>query len=83
MADRWVPDFHVSAGVYDRIWGIIVALYTGKPISKEEKEWFDALPMMDNVNTSIADYVWLPLRFEGDTVCIDWKDEWKIEDYED
>lgn len=81
MADRWVPNFHVSAGVYDRIWGIIVALYTGKPISKEDKEWFDALPMMDNVNTSIADYVWLPLRFEGDTLYIDWKDEWKIEDY--
>ena len=33
-------------------------------------------------NTSIADYVWLPLRFEGEMVYIDWKDEWKIEDYE-
>lgn len=33
-------------------------------------------------NTSIADYVWLPLRFEGEKVCIDWLDEWRIEDYE-
>lgn len=33
-------------------------------------------------NTSIADYVWLPLRFAGDMVYIDWKDEWRIEDYE-
>lgn len=33
-------------------------------------------------NTSISDYVWLPLRFEGDMVYIDWKDEWKLEDYE-
>lgn len=40
-------------------------------------------------NTSIADYVWLPLRFvepceeypQG-MVLIDWKDEWRIEDYE-
>ena len=32
--------------------------------------------------TSIADYVWLPLRFEGEKVCIDWLDEWRIEDYE-
>lgn len=33
-------------------------------------------------DTSIANYVWLPLRFDGDMVYIDWYDEWKIEDYE-
>lgn len=33
-------------------------------------------------NTSIADYVWLPLRFEGDMVRIDWLDEWRVEDYD-
>jgi len=33
-------------------------------------------------NTSIADYVWLPIRFDGEKALIDWKDEWKIEDYE-
>lgn len=33
-------------------------------------------------NTSIADYVWLPIRFEGEMAYIDWKDEWKIDDYE-
>jgi hypothetical protein len=32
-------------------------------------------------NTSVADYVWLPLRFDGDRVLIDWLDEWRIEDY--
>ena len=39
-------------------------------------------------NTSIADYVWLPLRFTKPDekhpygmVYIDWKDEWRIEDY--
>ncbi|MCD7885550.1 MAG: hypothetical protein LUI87_17905 [Lachnospiraceae bacterium] len=34
------------------------------------------------INSSISDYVWLPLRFEGDQVRIDWKGEWKVEDYE-
>jgi hypothetical protein len=29
-----------------------------------------------------ADYVWLPLRFEGERVRIDWKDEWRLSDYE-
>ncbi len=33
-------------------------------------------------NTSIADYVWLPFRFDGEMAYLDWKDEWKIEDYE-
>lgn len=33
-------------------------------------------------NTSLADYVWLPLRFDGEMAYIDWLDEWKIEDYE-
>lgn len=40
-------------------------------------------------NTSVADYVWLPLRFEEPSkehplgmVYIDWMDEWRIEDYE-
>lgn len=35
-------------------------------------------PFMGSANTSIADYVWLPIRFEGDEVCIDWKEEWTI-----
>ena len=40
-------------------------------------------------NTSIANYVWLPLRFEEPSaehlngmVYLDWHDEWRIEDYE-
>lgn len=31
-------------------------------------------------DTSIADYVWLPIRFEGDMAYLDWHDEWRIED---
>ncbi len=33
-------------------------------------------------NTSIADYVWLPFRFEGERAYLDWKDSWSLEDYE-
>ena len=32
-------------------------------------------------NTAIADYVWLPIRFDSDTPIIDWHDEWRVEDY--
>lgn len=33
-------------------------------------------------NTSIADYVWLPIRFNGDKPEIQWLDNWRIEDFE-
>jgi hypothetical protein len=32
-------------------------------------------------NTSIADYVWLPIRFDGEMAYLDWHDEWRIEDF--
>ncbi len=25
-------------------------------------------------NTSVADYVWLPIRFDGEKVYIDWRE---------
>jgi len=34
-------------------------------------------------NTAVATYVWLPILFSGDTPHIEWRDEWKIEDFED
>ena len=33
-------------------------------------------------NTRIADYVWLPVRFDKERAWIGWHDEWKLEDYE-
>ena len=37
------------------------------------------LPQEDTRN---ADYVWLPILFDGDNVKIEWRDSWKLEDYE-
>ena len=33
-------------------------------------------------NTSIAEYVWLPIEFDGDTPIIKWYDSWRWEDFE-
>jgi hypothetical protein len=33
-------------------------------------------------NTSLADYVWLPVRFKGDRPYIAWEDEWRVEDFD-
>ncbi|MFI7708453.1 hypothetical protein [Nonomuraea sp. NPDC049480] len=32
------------------------------------------------VNTSLADYVWLPIRFDGNMAVTEWHDEWWIDD---
>ena len=32
-------------------------------------------------STAIADYVWLPIRFDGAYPVIEWLDEWRVEDY--
>ena len=73
-ADRWLPKamdkkYEVYAEMFE-------AIFTGKE--------FDESLMGEKVveNTSIADYVWLPLRFDGDMIYIDWHDEWRIENYE-
>lgn len=73
-ADRWLPQamdrkYEVYAEMFE-------AIFTGKD--------FDESRMGEKVikNTAIADYVWLPLRFDGDMIYIDWHDEWRIEDYE-
>ena len=32
-------------------------------------------------DTAFADYVWLPLQFEGDQPIINWRDEWRVEEF--
>lgn len=75
-ADRWLPqamdkEYPVYQEMFECLFG-------------EEEKDFDFSRMGEPVveNTSIADYVWLPLRFEGENVFIDWLDEWRLEDYE-
>lgn len=73
-ADRWLPNemdkqYEVYAEMYE-------AIFTGQSFDKSRL----GEPIVEN--TSIADYVWLPIRFDGDMAYIDWKDEWRIEDYE-
>ena len=77
-ADRWLPQlmdlkYEEYAKTFERI-------FSGD--WREEEKTDDSLKTNDMNNTSIADYVWLPLRFDGDKVYIDWLDEWRIEDYE-
>ncbi|MFK8242937.1 MULTISPECIES: family 43 glycosylhydrolase [unclassified Facklamia] len=75
-ADRWLPnEMHRSYDVYKEMF---------EKIFQGREDEFDFSKMGDYPveNTSIADYVWLPIRFEGEKVFIDWHDEWTLDDYE-
>jgi hypothetical protein len=40
------------------------------------------LPLdLPEADTSISEYVWLPIRFDGDIPVIDWRDEWRIDEF--
>jgi hypothetical protein len=79
-ADRWLPaymdrKYEEYAAVFEKIFG-----GEFKPEEMDDRD--DDLDDLGMRNTSIADYVWLPIRFEDNKVSIEWKDEWRIEDYE-
>lgn len=84
IADRWVPGYPVDAKLADIFERSIAARFEPDKYSAtpEEMSVLMSSPMLESANTSVADYVWLPLRFEGDCVKIDWLPQWCIEDYE-
>jgi hypothetical protein len=84
MADRWLPDLPQQAGesFYNGEWQK-AQTEKFKKIFDPNVEFFFTEEDAKNlfINSSISDYVWLPLRFEGNIVRIDWLDEWKVEDF--
>jgi hypothetical protein len=83
LADRWVPSFKMDKERYDWISRAIGSHFDKKyKASIKEKLRLVKTPMLKGVDTSKSEYVWLPLRFEDDKVCLDWQNEWKIEDFE-
>lgn len=75
LADRWLPQNRYD-GPTVQAW--FAARFGGEPLPPN----VPPPDMPRDQNTSIADYVWLPLRFDGDMAYLDWKDEWRIEDYD-
>ncbi len=81
LADRWLPDhmdldYHEYAKVFEKGFN---------PDFRGEVDLRPLLKMKNGnpgENTSRAAYVWLPLRFEGENVYIDWQDEWSLDEFE-
>ena len=84
--DRWLPQYMDLE--YDEYAKMFHQLFSDDKADKKSDELCEKYNRFV-MNTSVADYVWLPLRFEEPTnehpdgmVYIDWFDEWKIEDWE-
>lgn len=83
MADRWVPEYRVDARIADLFTRVVASTYDPEhyhATEAERKEMY-AANVLESARTEISDYVWLPVRFEGNTPKIDWCDQWKITDH--
>jgi hypothetical protein len=73
LADRWLPRYTASSEA-----AITIHAERFRPQGgHHEGPWSE----LTEIDTSIADYVWLPFRFDGERALLDWHDEWRIEDY--
>lgn len=83
LADRWKPEI-------SRMEGYETGEYSDK-IQEKFRRIFD--PEVEfvftdedakdlRINSSVSDYVWLPLKFDGTQVRIEWRDDWTTEEYD-
>lgn len=78
-ADRWLPkEMHRKYEDYAKFF----EEFFNPDTVEMDKNMFEGKDDEPVTNTAKADYVWLPLRFDGEMVYIDWHEEWKLEDYE-
>lgn len=80
IADRWVPGYPVTGELYDRLTRVVSKHFDPSiQVEPEDVQALMASPMVASSDTSVADYVWLPFRFEGERAYLDWREEWKAE----
>lgn len=75
LADRWVVDPPADLPDIQALFEEVFRIDVEGP-----RRW-GAIKLPDP-DTSIADYVWLPIRFQGDRPYIEWRDEWSVEEFE-
>ncbi len=80
MADRWLPKYHVDSRIADLFTRVIAGTYEPEKYqaTDAEREEMYAGNVLETADTAIADYVWLPIEWEGDKPVIRWQEKWKI-----
>ena len=85
MADRWLPEHPVDARVADLYTRVVGSNYDPEQYqaTEEERREMYARSLLVEANTSIAEYVWLPLKITPPDenhpfgqVHISWQDRW-------
>ncbi len=75
IADRWLPnEMHRKYADY--------AIDFERQFNPELPRPEGWKPDYPEGNTRIADYVWLPFRFDGEMGYLDWRDEWRVEEFD-
>jgi hypothetical protein len=88
VADRWLPnitsDPRFASGRLSELVRSAITKATAKPrqpMTDEEKGVIGLAAGLTKVNTSISRYVWLPIVFRDGRPMIEWRDEWRIEEF--
>ena len=81
MADRWLPEmmelkYEIYAELFENAFNL------DKKSEENQQKMIEYLGDDSHRHTAIADYVWLPIRFEGERPYIEWKDEWSLDEFE-
>ena len=82
VADRWCPDDMDLPYPFYR--DMFEAMFTGRRDQIPQiaaKYGVQSFTPDAQRNTSKSTYVWLPFRFEGDMAYLDWRDEWRIDEF--
>ena len=81
-ADRWLPQPEFMNLKYEEYAEYIRISFSADECEENKekaRKWLESLP---KEHTKEADYVWLPIQFDGEIVSIYWHDEWKLSDFE-
>lgn len=80
LADRWVSDIKLLDGVNST--ELFINMHDESVADNiREKSTKDFMNIHNKINTSLSEYVWLPVQWKDDTPYIEWLEDWKIEDY--
>lgn len=78
VADRWMPE---NMDLDYNEYGSILEMFYDENADKSKLPW-DKIKKLPKENTRIADYVWLPMVFNGEKPCIIWREEWSLSDFD-
>ncbi len=83
VADRWVPGYPVDRERALRLRRAVASRYDKTvTATAEDMAELASSPNLATANTSLADYVILPITFESGLPKIYWRDKWTLEEFE-